>query len=300
MDVNLFLEIAKYITFSIFLFYGTFLFYQTITPKEVRDTHRLRFKEQLYLRTKKAEENLQSVSFDEKLKEAGLPFLTSFRYEIFRLVIFLFLIGNYMVLPIINGQGFNIQGVSVLILAWLLTEFRFNIPVSLPNMITNVLIANKKRARSIELFTLYDILKTDLSELDKDQTVNVYNLLKEALPMFSHIDGTLSRLLSTLLTNPKAAEKILYGDIKTQGAKTLGEIIVKVDELSRDEALNIIETESSTYSNRFFKEEFRNGQKRKTRLQMLFSVNVLLNAGWLILFITNMVMLQINNVGSIL
>lgn len=300
LDINIILEIVKYIVFSIFLFYGTFVFYKAITPKEVRDTHRLRFKEQFETRAKSTANKIQSVSFDDKLKEAGLPFINSFRYEMIRLVIFLFIIGNYVILPMLSGQGFNIQSISIMLVVWILTEYRINFFVSIPNLITNFLITNKKRARSIELFTLYDVLKTDLSELERGQTVNVYNLLKDALPMFRHIDGTLSKFLSTSLTNPKQAEKILYDDIKTQGAKALGEIIVRIDELGRDEALAIIETESSTYANHFFKEEFRNGQKRKNRLQMLFSVNVLFNAAWLILFITNMLLLQMNNTNSIL
>lgn len=300
MDVNLVLEICKYVVFSIFLFTGTIIFYQTITPKTVRESHRIRFKETLQLSTKKAEKKIRNISFDEKLIQAGLPFLNSFRYEVIRLVIFLFIILNYMLLPVIAGNGFQIQSISILILAWLVTEHRFNIPVSIPNIVTDILIANKRRARSIELFTLYDALKTDLNELEPNQTVNVYNLLKESLPMFRYLNGTISRFLSTVLTNPKDAEKVFYEDIKTQGAKTIGEIIVKIDQLSRDEALTILQTESSTYSNHFFKEEFRNGQKKKNRLQTFFSVNVLFNIAWLILFITNMLLIQITNLNGIL
>lgn len=300
MDINLVLEIVKYLLFSIFLFSGTFLIYKTITPKEIRDSHRLRFKQQLQTKMKTTEKKLKSISFDERLKEAGLPFMNSFRFEMIRIGILVIFIINYWLLPVLSGEGINIQSISILIVLWLITEHRFNIPVSLTNIILKVLTAQKKKVRSIELFTLYDVLKTELNTLHSNQTVNVYNLLKDSLPMFRYLNGTLSRFLSTLLTNPSLAQSVFYDDIKTQGAKTIGEIIVKIDNLSRDEALEVIQTESSAYSSHFFKQEFRNGQKRKNRLQALFSVNVLFNAAWLIIFITNMLMIQMNNVNNIL
>lgn len=294
------LEILKYIVFGIFLISGTTLLYRTITPKEVRDTHRLRFKERLYYNKKNTEEKLQNRSFDEKIKEAGLPFLNSFRYELIRIGIFLLYTVNYIVLPIIRGEGLTMVSISILLLLWLLTEHRFHIPVSLVNPVLNLLIRSKQKKRSIELFTLYDVLKSDLQALNEDQNVNVYNLLKDSLSMYRYIDGTVSRFLSTYLTNPKAAEKVFYEDINTLGAKTLGEIIIKIDNLNRDEALEIIQNESSSYSQHFFKEEFREGQKRKSRLQTVFSVNVLFNAAWLIIFITSMLLLQIGVANDIM
>ncbi|MFD1609806.1 hypothetical protein [Oceanobacillus luteolus] len=300
MNIIVLLEILKYMVFGIFLFAGTIVLYRTITPKELRETHRLRFKEKLFYSAKSTEKKLQNKSFDEKLKEAGLSYLNSFRYEIIRLIIVLLFIVNYLILPAVRGEGLTAVSLSILLLIWLLTEHRFQIPVSLINPALNLLISNKQKKRSIELFTLYDVLKSDLQALHDNQSVNVYNLMKDSLPMYRHIDGTVSRFLSTFLTNPKAAEKVFYEDIKTLGAKTLGEIIIKIDNLSRDEALEIIQTESNSYAQHFFKEEFREGQKRKNRLQTLFSINVLFNAAWLIIFITSMLLIQIGSVSDIM
>lgn len=300
MNVMVLLEILKYTIFGVFLISGTTMIYRTITPKEIRETHRLRFKEKFYYSKKHTEERLQNRSFDEKLKEAGLPFLNSVRFELIRLTVFLIYIVSYMILPIINGENLTAATISILLIMWVITEHRFHIPVSLVNPVLNLLIRSRQKKRSIELFTLYDVLKSDLQALQENQRVNVYNLLKDSLSMYKEIDGTVSRFLSTYLTNPKAAEKVFYEDINTLGAKTLGEIIVKIDNLSRDEALDVIQTESSTYSQHFFKEEFREGQKRKSRLQFFFSVNVLLNAAWLILFITSMVLMQTGLVQDIM
>lgn len=300
MDLSLLLNVAKYFLFSLFLVSGALVFYRATTPKETRESHRLRFKEQIQSRAKKTEKKVQNITFEERLREAGLPFLNTYRFELGRLVVLILFICNYWILPVINGAGFDVRTISLLLVIWLITEHRFKIPVSITNMVINMLIAKKKRERSIELFTLYDVLKTELSSLQRNQSVNVYNLLKDSLPMFRYIDGTLSRFLSTLLTNSNLAERILHEEIKTQGSKTLGEILVKIDNLNRDEALEIIQTESATYSGHYFKEEFRKGQKKKNRLQLVFSVNVLFNAAWLIIFLTNMLMLQLNNVNGIL
>lgn len=72
---------------------------------------------QFQTQAKNTEKMLKSLSFDERLRDAGILFLTSFRYEMIRLVLFLLLIGNYMILPLINGQGFNVQSISILLLA---------------------------------------------------------------------------------------------------------------------------------------------------------------------------------------
>lgn len=299
MNINLLLEILKYTLFSTFLFSGAFFFYKGITPKEIQESHRLRFKEQLNSKQKQLEKRIENTSFEQKLKEAGLTFVTTYRFEMIRIGILILLFINYWIIPLLSGKGIVIQSISLIIVLWLLTEYRYKIPVSLTNLLINALIRQKKRARSIELFTLYDVLKTELKSLSGNQNVNVYNLLKDSLSMFKYIKGTLSRLLSTILTNPKLAERVLYEDIKTPASKTLGEIIVKIDNLTRDEALEIIETESKAYSNHFFKEEFRSGQKRKNRLQVFFSCSVLLNAAWLVIFITNMLLIQLQNVNQI-
>ncbi len=291
----LYFTIVQYLVFSIFLFTGTTILYQTITSREVRKLHRIKLVENIQKSKSTAEEKLTSNGFNAQLRQAGITFLNSFRYETVRFVLLIIYLFYYIIWPPLEGNTVSTTPLIVLFLLAVATEHRLKPPISIINVVINRLIARKRKNRRTELFTLYDILKADLKALQDKQDVNIYALLKSSLPMFRYINGTVSRFLSLWVTNPEKAKDVFYEDIKTPGARTLGEVIVKIDTASRDEALHVIQSESSVFAENYFKTEVKNNQKRKNILMTSFSVNVLVNATWLIALIATMLLIQLNS-----
>lgn len=221
--------------------------------------------------------------FQRKLRATGIPFLSALRFQIFRIVVIVVITTYYVIIPFIQNGGINVAWLAIPILLSILTEpgLKFT-PVA---MGVENLVNRKKKLKVLELFTLFDILKADLSTLKESQEVNIYGLLRDAAPMFEHIGGTLSRFLSLWKTSPHLAKDVFQEEIGGESAKVLGDILYKLDQTSKEEALSIIESESTVFSFSFYEGELQSSGKQKMGFYMLFmSTNVLIIV-WLIVLI---------------
>ncbi|MEQ2529098.1 hypothetical protein WMO40_20700 [Bacillaceae bacterium CLA-AA-H227] len=138
------------------------------------------------------------------------------------------------------------------------------------------------------MFTLFDLLKADLYSLKSSQQVNVYNILRDSLPMFEYIQGSISRLLSLWKNSPEKAKNTLYEDIGGETSKILGEIIFKLDQTPKEEALRIIESEASVFSFTYYENEMQSTGKKKTIIFTFFTFTSVIIIAWLVFFVFNM------------
>ncbi|MGP4074058.1 hypothetical protein ACTWQB_16250, partial [Piscibacillus sp. B03] len=153
----------------------------------------------------------------------------------------------------------------------------------------------KKRKQEIEIFTLYDILKADLHALQPGQEINLYGLLRDRVSTFQHIQNPLSRFLSLWMTEPEKAKYVMGEAIGTNGAKTLGEVLVRLDSASKEEAISILENESEVYHESFYKKELENQLRKKTYVLIFFGVTIFIQILWLILIFTSITLLHLEN-----
>lgn len=294
ISTNLILVI-QYTFFAFFLISSVTLFYRTISTEEERRIHRLKILNTLNKGKMIAAETLDNESFKTRLEEAGLDFLTPFRYEVYRITILLGLGIYYIGLPALSGNGINMASLLLLLYLIVCTEHRIKIRwLSLINIILDFLKNSRIRKKEVELFTLYDLLKAELNQLNDEKEINVYSLLKEITPNFTYIRNALKRFLSLWMIDPNNAKYVFYEDIGTPSAKTIGEVLIKIDSSSKHEAIDILQNESSVFNQIFYKNESEKQIKRKNYLSGYFTVNILVSIVWLLVIISYVVLDQID------
>ena len=294
ISTNLILVI-QYTFFAFFLISSVTLFYRTISTEEERRIHRLQILNTLNKGKMIAAETLDNESFKTRLEEAGLDFLTPFRYEVYRITILLGLGIYYIGLPALSGNGINMASLLLLLYLIVCTEHRIKIRwLSLINIILDFLKNSRIRKKEVELFTLYDLLKAELNQLNDEKEINVYSLLKEITPNFTYIRNALKRFLSLWMIDPNNAKYVFYEDIGTPSAKTIGEVLIKIDSSSKHEAIDILQNESSVFNQIFYKNESEKQIKRKNYLSGYFTVNILVSIVWLLVIISYVVLDQID------
>ncbi|MBU8732496.1 hypothetical protein KM915_20830 [Cytobacillus oceanisediminis] len=264
---------------------GTYYLYKSLTSAEERKVYRTKIIKQYEDKKKQIVEKNSESAFQKRLKETGIN-LSAVRFQIYRwtflVITFLYYVFNIILYP----EQYDRSILIIPLFFFVLTEPRLSF--SLANIIVSELIKRKRKKRILELFTLFDILKADLNSLADEQEVNVYSILKESLPLFEQITGSVSRFLSLWKTSPDDAKNVFYQEIGGESAKVLGDVLYKLDQTSKKEALSIIESESSIFSYAYYEKEIQSGIKRKNGFFLLFSANILLIIAWLIFIVFTM------------
>lgn len=285
ISFSILLTFVEYTIFLILVIISSFYFYQLLTTVNERRFYRTKIQRQIAEQRKKIIEKNLKTSFQSKLENAGVKIFNAFLYQVIRYGITLFLIVYYVLFPLINKE--NIQLPLILIVIFLiLTEPKLKF--SLTNILVTFMIHRKKRAKLIEMFTLFDVLKAELSSIKDGQEVNMYNTIKSITPMFKHISGTLSRFLAYWKKYPERAREVFFEDIGGENAKVLGDILYKLDDVTREEGLRILETESNVFSYQYFQKEIQQNDKSNTAYFTFFMITNVLIIIWLIAFVAIM------------
>ncbi|MBL5768428.1 hypothetical protein HV454_12475 [Bacillus sporothermodurans] len=269
-----------------FLFFGAFSLYGLLTTKEERKIYRLKIHKQINDRKDKLIKKNRESRLQQKLKSTGIKSLTALRFQTIRTILILTITAYYILVPLINNHDFNIKILAIPSLLFIMTEP--TVKFSLVSILIEMLNNRRKKKKIVEVFTLFDLLKADLYSLKSSQQVNIYSILRESNSMFQHINGTISRLLSLWKTSPEKAKEVLHEEIGGESTKILGEIIYKLDKTSKEEALSIIETESSVFSFSYYENELQNSGKQKTFLYGFFTLTSVLIIAWLVMYVFSM------------
>lgn len=268
--------------FLLFLSSSAYYAYYLLTTKEERKFYRLKLQQEVQERREKIVEKELSTDFQKKIEQANFKRFNAFRFQVFRLLIFLIIAFYYVAIPLSEGKDIRLA-ILFLLAFVVLTEPRFK--YSLINVILNALINQKRKAKIVELFTLFDILKAELYTLNEDQEVNVYNIIKDITPMFSHIQGTLTKFLSLWKRSPGYAKEVFSNEIGGEIASTLGNILYKLDSVTKKDALVLIESESSVFSVKYYQDELKKSTKSNTLYFGFFLTTNILIITWLIVYI---------------
>jgi hypothetical protein len=202
---------------------------------------RLRFKESVNVQKEKFKEKASNGKNEDLFKEAGYPLgINGLRWEIIKWILLSFVILNYIFYPLLNTGDFSLIAVVLIIVGMLMTMPTF--PYSITRFVLNRLIDFKKAKRNSELFSLYDMLISEI-QMMQNTRINSYSLLRTLKPYFKELDAPLTRLL-TGWTNDEGPEKALdvfAKEIGTNEAKSLATVLKKFDENKRETILQSLQ-----------------------------------------------------------
>ena len=284
-------DYIHYIFYLICIIYSSYLVFKLLTSKDERKVYRLKIQKEISEKTNKVKEKNLNSTFQSRINESGIAYLNAFNYQIVRYLILLFLIGKYLFIPYLNHENVNLP-LILIVIVFIITEPKFK--YSVINALLRFFTYKRKRVRMIEMFTLFDILKSELNSLNGYQEVNVYNFIKNAQPLLPNIKGTLSKFLSTWKRSPEHAKEIFHQEIGGDSAKTLGEILYKLDYLPKDKAMLLIQEESEVFSYHHFQQEMQKSEKKQVTLFGFFSFTNALLFVWIIVFVFMMVLEQMD------
>lgn len=223
----------------------------------------------------------QNSAIQKKMKESEINSFSSLKLQFIRVIVILIITVYYVGRSMMGSEPFNTTLILLPIILYFGSEYTIR-------FILGVVIKHKRKKKLVELFNLFDILKTDLSAMTSSDYVNIYSILRDAEPLFEHINGTIARFLSLWKTSPQKAKDVFEKEIGGESSKVLGELLYKLDRTSRDKALDIINAESGSFSTAFYEGELQNSGKQKNFYYGFFMGTCLLIFLWLFIFIFTM------------
>lgn len=275
------------------ILYAVYLIYLELTPYDMRQIDRMRLSDFIEKKFGRWTKKTKDSSLQQKLSQSGITKINAMQVQVTR-YLFLLVILTYYLVDYYNKFGIlNYTIVIAVILVWFITEPSYKHSVT--NYVLNILVKRRQRKVTEEVFMLFDLIRSDLHNLDIMQDVNIYNIIKEIVPMCTYIRGTLSRMLSLWKTSPEKAKNVLYEEIGDDSTRILGDIIYRMDNVSKEEATDIITSEASTFSFSYYEKELQQEEKRKNILFGFFMLTCLVIMGWLLIFITAVFNFSISN-----
>jgi hypothetical protein len=218
-----------------------YMVYSGLANRMEKQHLRIRFKESVIVQKEKFKEKASNGKNEDLFKEAGYPLgINGLRWEIIKWVLLSFVILNYIFYPILTTGDFSLIAVVLIIVGMLMTMPTF--PYSITRFVLNRLIDYKKAKRNSELFSLYDMLISEI-QMMQNTRINSYSLLRTLKPYFKELDAPLTRLL-TGWTNDEGPEKALdvfAKEIGTNEAKSLANVLKKFDENKRETILQSLQ-----------------------------------------------------------
>lgn len=279
------LDLIGYALFLFLLLYSAYLVYTLFTSYEERKIYRTKIKKQIMDQKNKFKDKQSGSDFENRLKKSGLRF-SAFHYQLFRYSLIISLYGYYILDPLLSNDSIVISNLFIPVFLFIMTEPKFNFSVI--HNVVNFLISKRKRQKTTELFTLYSLLKSELSTTSDMKQTNIYNFLRDSQSMFDYINGAISRFLSLWKTNPELAKNVFYEDIGNDNAQVLGDILYRIDNASKKEAIDVIESESEVFSYTFFEKEVQGNIKITKFFFIYASLTVFLWLAWLIVVVFSM------------
>lgn len=283
---DLFLSVLKYLIYLLLVLSAAFLVYRGLSTPEERERHRMKLQKQIIEQQKKFVKVANTSELDKRLKAAGNPLgLTAARYEVIRVVFLVLIVIYYCLIPLIKGTLSNSMLLIPAIAFYTTMTTTKYAPAS---MVLNYLINTANRKRVIELFNMFDMLKSELTSLSPNQQVNVYGILKDSVSMFDYINVPVNKFLSLWKADPLQAKEVFSSMIGGESSEAIGDILYRLDKTSKEDALKIIEAESEVFSYQYYEQQLQNSGKRKTAAFTFYALSSVMVIIWLLYLMLEM------------
>lgn len=215
-----------------------YLVYNGLSTKLERRHLRLRINKNINESRKQFVNQAKSSQVETLLMEAKYPLgLNAIRLNIIFLCLFFLVLMNYGVIAFVF-KGFMQTG-PMFIGTIVLVVLYPGQPLSPVRFALNRAIEYRKSKRTAELFSLYDMLVSEI-EMMRSTRVNVYSLLRTLLPYFKELNPLLAKMLSDWTTSTVGPEKAIDEFAKiidTSEAKSLATVLRTFDENNRETLL---------------------------------------------------------------
>lgn len=234
-----FLPYVPYVIGVIGAMLTSVLMYFGLATRLERRHFRLRMKEGWEDGKRDLVERTKSSKLELLLHQAKYPLgMNALKMNFVYLAILLLLFLNYMFFPaLLIGQLKLTQFVIGLVV---LVVFYPPIPYSPTRFLINRLIEYRQAKKNAELFSLYDMLVSEI-EMMITTRVNIYSLLRSLQPYFKEINHDISIMLSdwqSASVGPDKAINRFAERIGTNEAKSLSTVLQTFDDNTRENLID--------------------------------------------------------------
>ncbi|MBA2176830.1 hypothetical protein H0266_18280 [Halobacillus locisalis] len=286
MSISLTLSIIGKVIYVAIFAYAAYLSYSYLSSNEERQLFRTRFKKQYQQRQEQVKKRLSYGSLDQRLKSVGIR-MSAIKYQSIRFITIALLTGYYVLRPLVVPE-LEFQLLSVVLIGFLLVMTEPMLDFSFIRIAISFIDAKKRRKKTIEMFTLYSLIKVELTSDSSMAQTNVYNFLRDTQSLFDDINSTITRFLAQWKSNPELAKNVFYEDVGGDDAKILGEILYQVDSIPKEEGLKVIDSESEVFSHQFFEREVESNIKKSKLFYLFGTITVFMWLAWIVFFVFNM------------
>jgi hypothetical protein len=256
-----------------------YLVYSGLATRMEKQHFRLRFKDAMEEEKKKFIEKASTGKNEDIFKEAGYPLgINGVRWEIIKWSFLIFTIGNYIVFPLLTKGDYSLVSALLIVVCFVLMMPTF--PFSITRFILKRLIEYKMAKKNSELFSLYDMLISEI-QMMQNTRINSYSLIRTLKPYFKELDAPLTRLLTnwTSQEGPEKALDAFAQEINTNEAKSLANVLKKFDENKRETILQSLKGMEDS----FITSQIENYRRRRKLYVDLAKLPIKI-AHWLIVF----------------
>ncbi|WP_163537296.1 hypothetical protein [Gracilibacillus sp. YIM 98692] len=246
------------------------LLYAGLSSRTERLQHRLRIKQSWQASSKELQENAKASKTEHRLKLAGYPLgLNAIRYLSIYYGLFLFLVLQYVALPIVQTGSFNRWIALFIIISAIVLHPK--VPKLLFHQMTKRLIDYQKAKKNAEIFLLYDLVTIELETM-KNHRVNTYNMLQDLKSSFRIIDHDLNELLSdwNIKKGPTAALTQFADNIGTKEVRSLVGVLKTLDQSDVQTALESL----LSMRDMFVRSQIENYRRRRKVVTDLTSIPI--------------------------
>lgn len=212
------------------------LVYSGLSSQTERIQTRLRIKQSVRDNRERVIESVNQSSLEDRLRIAGYPLgINAFKYYIFFTIVILFLLGNYIFVPLIITGTYKLFG--ALIVTGVFIALQPWHPLLVGYLLKRV-TDFKQTKRNAEVFMLYDLLMNELDMMEHTR-INAYNVLRNIQPYFETISTPFNKLLTGWSSDegPSKALDTFSKELGTKEARTLVSVLKTLDEVERSTAL---------------------------------------------------------------
>ncbi|MEK6190606.1 MAG: hypothetical protein N2A99_06420 [Carnobacterium alterfunditum] len=274
------MPIIQYGIFFILLLMALNLFIKALWSTDERLYFKRRFVNQLKSqRDKFVKTDIESVTV-QLFRAAGMPKMSDSKWLFIRMILILITV-TYLVI-----EGNLIGAFTSIIIIYLVTEVKYNFsPV---NLFLKKRASSIQQKKEIELFTLFALLKTDLTASNSDQ-VNVYHLINETTSYFKEINYVLVKFLTLWKKSPEVAGAVFQKELSSETAGFIGDVLSKLHNMDRKDALALLSEQGEVFT--YKRAELAVQKEEKTRyiFFMLFFIASFFGIAWFLYFTYSMI-----------
>lgn len=182
----------------------------------------------------KATESEVSMMF----KSAGFPWLTNVRWLLIRV--------SVLIIGTIYLMATQSMAATLLFVGTWLIGTEPLLKISGIRLLLKFQSESIRRKKESELFSLFALIKTDLMASRSEQ-INVYHLIREALPYFTSIKPVLVTFLEKWSESPAEAGKVFEKELGSETAQFVGDALAQLHKLPREKAIQLLSEQGKVF-----------------------------------------------------